>query len=412
MIHLDTPFLVDLLRERRQGSEGPAGKLLQDRLADEELAISVHVACELYAGAELASNRSRERRRVEALCGSLHLVYPDDAFAPTGRLLADLRRAGQPIATLDLLIATAAVRNEAPLAELAPRGALGTGALPDAFDPTGAQTHPGTGQVAEAHPAGRPPDPYGYDEKRRKKALEEAEDTLTVAESAVLDGGWGYLRVHTFLWKSPRKTWQAIEGALEPLVDQAGLILDLRDNHGGFVESAIRTVEHFVKDKTLIARLQARSPGSDYYAAGFWDPKRGVHAAPPVLAEPRKPVYEGPLVVLIDAGCFSACELVAGGLRDIQRARLVGTGRTGGGSGTVTGYELPSGAVINFSLFVLWRPDGRQIDFEGINPDVKVTERPADWAAGRDRVLEKAIELLEAGEAPTLADMVVIEEDS
>lgn len=116
MIHLDTSFLVDLLREAREESRGPASALLDDRLADEELAISVHVACELFAGAELAANRSRERKRVEELCRSLQILYPEEGFAPAyGRLLADLRRAGVVVATLDLLIATAALRSEAPL---------------------------------------------------------------------------------------------------------------------------------------------------------------------------------------------------------------------------------------------------------------------------------------------------------
>lgn len=255
----------------------------------------------------------------------------------------------------------------------------------------------------------RPPDPYGYDEKERERALEEAMDTMTVAESAVLDGGWGYLKLHTFLWKDERRTARAIDAALDPLLDRPGLILDLRDNHGGFVEAAVRTAGRFVGERTIIARVQLRQPGSKEYVAGFWDPKRGVHAAPPVHARPRKPIYEGPVVALVDAGCFSACEVLAGGLQSIERAMLVGTSSTGGGSGTVAGKRLPSGAVITFSLFVSWRPDGSQIDFQGITPDIAVTESPEDWVAGRDRVLEKAIEILESGEARTLADAKVIE---
>lgn len=115
MIHLDTSFLVDLLREGRRGEEGPATELL-DRLADEEMGISVHAACELFAGAELAGNRRRERESVGALCAGLHLAVPDERFAPRyGRLLADLRRTGQTAATMDLLIATAAVLADAAL---------------------------------------------------------------------------------------------------------------------------------------------------------------------------------------------------------------------------------------------------------------------------------------------------------
>jgi C-terminal processing protease CtpA/Prc len=254
----------------------------------------------------------------------------------------------------------------------------------------------------------RPPDPFGYDEEKRKRALEEAEETATVAESAILDGGWGYLKVHTFLGKRPGRTADEIDDALDPLLDRPGIVLDLRDNHGGFVDAAVETAGRFVDQKTMIARVQLREPGSEEFAAGFWDEKRGVHAAPPVHAQPRKPIYEGPVVVLVDAGCFSACEILAGGLQSIKRATLVGPSRTGGGSGTVASHRLPSGAVITFSVFVSWRTDGTQIDFEGIVPDVLVSEDPADWVAGRDIVLETAVEILENGKAPTLADALVI----
>lgn len=121
MIHLDTSFLVDLLRETRRADPGPATALL-DRLAGDELGISVHVACELYAGVERSASRRKERARVDELCDTLHVVYPDDRFAPLyGRLLADLRRAGEPIATMDLLIGTAAIVEEAPLVSRNPR---------------------------------------------------------------------------------------------------------------------------------------------------------------------------------------------------------------------------------------------------------------------------------------------------
>ena len=108
MIHLDTSFLVDVLRERARGAGGPAHRLL-DTLADEELAISIHVACELHAGAELSSAPAKEHARVAALCSALETVPVDERFPRTyGRLLAELRRRGEVISTMDLLIATAA----------------------------------------------------------------------------------------------------------------------------------------------------------------------------------------------------------------------------------------------------------------------------------------------------------------
>jgi tRNA(fMet)-specific endonuclease VapC len=90
---------------------------LLEASSDEELWISVHVACELHAGAELSVRPTQERQRVERLLAGLQIAYPDERFAPTyGRLLAWQQRRGGRIATMDLLIATSAVVAEAPLA--------------------------------------------------------------------------------------------------------------------------------------------------------------------------------------------------------------------------------------------------------------------------------------------------------
>ncbi len=115
MIHLDTSFLVDLLRDQARGKSGAASRLLE-RLEEEELGVSMFVVCELVAGAELSSHPQRERRSVERLCSSLRVEFPDARFAPTyGRLFALQSRRPGPIATMDLLIATSAVVAGAPL---------------------------------------------------------------------------------------------------------------------------------------------------------------------------------------------------------------------------------------------------------------------------------------------------------
>lgn len=106
---------MDLLREAWRKKAGPATSLLQE-IEREELGISVHVLCELYAGAELARAPALERKRVEQLCLGLTIAYPDASFPESyASILAALERAGQRISTMDLLIATAALRASAPL---------------------------------------------------------------------------------------------------------------------------------------------------------------------------------------------------------------------------------------------------------------------------------------------------------
>lgn len=110
MIHADTSFLVDLLREARRGTRGPATRLLGE-LAGEEVRVGVHVLCELLAGAETSERSSVERQRVRHLCNSLVVSYPDERFpAAYARVLTALRDAGRPIATMALLIAPASAR--------------------------------------------------------------------------------------------------------------------------------------------------------------------------------------------------------------------------------------------------------------------------------------------------------------
>jgi predicted nucleic acid-binding protein len=113
--HLDTSFIVDLLREATRHEAGPATRKL-DELANEELAISMHVACELHAGAELSRNPAQERERVSKLLSTISVAYPDERF-PTryGELLAELQRRGEPVSTMDLLIATSAVLEDAAI---------------------------------------------------------------------------------------------------------------------------------------------------------------------------------------------------------------------------------------------------------------------------------------------------------
>ena len=116
MIHLDSSFLIDLLRETSAGRPGPAFDLIESLDAAEVLGVSVHVVCELRAGAELSRQALREHEALDQLLSGLLVAHPDDSFAPAyARLLAATTRGGRPVAAMDLLIATAATLDDAPL---------------------------------------------------------------------------------------------------------------------------------------------------------------------------------------------------------------------------------------------------------------------------------------------------------
>jgi tRNA(fMet)-specific endonuclease VapC len=116
MIHLDSSFLIDLHRETARERPGPAFEFIEALDPEEILGVSVHVACELRAGAELSRRSLQEHEALDRLLSGVLIAYPDDRFAPAyARLLAATSRGGKAIAAMDALIATAALLDDAPL---------------------------------------------------------------------------------------------------------------------------------------------------------------------------------------------------------------------------------------------------------------------------------------------------------
>ena len=116
MIHVDTSFLVDLKREIARERPGPAFGVMESLDGKDVLGVSVFVVCELRAGAELFKHPEREHALLDELLDGFVVTYPEERFARTyARQVAILNRSRKVVEAFDLLSASAALLDDAPL---------------------------------------------------------------------------------------------------------------------------------------------------------------------------------------------------------------------------------------------------------------------------------------------------------
>ncbi len=187
--------------------------------------------------------------------------------------------------------------------------------------------------------------------------------------------GIGYIRLTTFIDKSPKE----VETALDSFRNDPrlkGVVLDLRGNGGGLVESAVDIVGFFVPKGTEILRMRGRDKSAEK-----------------VYKTSRKPIMPDiPLAVLIDGGSASSSEITAGSLQDLDRAVLIGSRSFG--KGLVQGTRpLPYDGFLKVTTGKYYIPSGRliqAIDYSHRNPDGSVARVPDSLtnvyrtAAGRE----------------------------
>ncbi|KTC86119.1 MULTISPECIES: S41 family peptidase [Legionella] len=190
-------------------------------------------------------------------------------------------------------------------------------------------------------------------------------------KSKMLDDGYGYVRLTQF----QAMTGQDMEKAIAQLKQQSGgnlkgLILDLRNNPGGLLDSAIQVSDSFLaNDKDgkpeMIVYTQGRLPGSKFTA---------------LTTNSNDILNKAPMVVLINNGSASASEIVAGALKDNKRAVILGTQSFGKGSvQTVLPLDEKRGIKLTTALY--YTPSGTSIQAKGITPDIVVEEIDVPKAA-------------------------------
>lgn len=191
----------------------------------------------------------------------------------------------------------------------------------------------------------------------------------------MLAGRVGYVAVYAFGHATPAQFDAAL--ARVRAAGARALILDLRNDGGGYVDSALEISAHFIADKALVTVEE-----------------RGARDTT-VQSDPG-PVVSLPMMVLVNQNTASASEITAGALQDDGVGTLVGT-RTYGKGVMQTLTMLPDGAAIKITTAHYLTPSNRDINLRGIQPDVLVDEnrnaRMGD--AARDVQLRAALDLLE-----------------
>jgi carboxyl-terminal processing protease len=187
-------------------------------------------------------------------------------------------------------------------------------------------------------------------------ALTRAAVQVRTVTSEYLGNGLGYIRLTGFADSTPRDLTRAVH-ELKDAADGAallGVVLDLRNNPGGVLDSAVQVADSFL-DQGLIVRGTGRVRQARFEQ----------------FAHPGDELEGVPAVVLVNGGSASASEIVAGALQDHHRARIVGE-RTYGKGSVQTVMPLGEGSAIKLTTSRYLTPSGRSLNGSGIDPDVVV----------------------------------------
>ncbi len=201
----------------------------------------------------------------------------------------------------------------------------------------------------------------GWREPRRFD-LTRAIIHIESVESRMLEGGVGYVKVKSF----QGNTFDDLQSALRTLHRQPmrGLVLDLRDNPGGLLDQAVRISDLFLNSGTIVVSTGPGEGGR---------PEREERSAQPEGTEENYP-----LVVLINGGSASASEIVAGALKNHDRALIVGQRSFGKGSVQVIYDDFRDGSALKLTTAQYLTPGDVSIQGVGIVPDVAIDPMTVD----------------------------------
>lgn len=213
---------------------------------------------------------------------------------------------------------------------------------------------------------------FRKDENRTFPVTMVREEIRTVSvRTKVVEPGYAWLRISQF----QDNTLQDFIKKLKALVEQdpniKGLVLDLRNDPGGRLDTAVGVSSAFLPPKSVIVSTKGQTVNQVFTA----EPEfyRGSLAGDPLAGLPDK-LKSLPIVVLVNEGSASASEIVAGALQDYGRATVMGAQTFGKGSVQTTIPIDKDRINLKLTIARYYTPKGRSIQARGIVPDIMVDE--------------------------------------
>lgn len=206
--------------------------------------------------------------------------------------------------------------------------------------------------------------------------IERTTFEVPVVEAEMVTDEIAYVRLFDFSRNADTKLLDALDELLAQ--NPQGLILDLRNNPGGFLDQSIAIADIFLP-QSVVAYERNRSGLDQTFTADSGDVAETI-----------------PLVVLVNEASASASEIVAGAVQDNGRAIIIGATTFGKGS-VQTIHTLSDGSELRVTIARWYTPDNRSIGEEGIAPDIEA-ESPLLIGGEDDTQLQRAIEYFQTGQ--------------
>lgn len=216
------------------------------------------------------------------------------------------------------------------------------------------------------------------DGETKEYTIKKSNVTIDTVSYEMKEGKIGYIEVTQFIENTDEEFAQALTDLQKQ--GMKSLIIDLRDNGGGLVDTCVNMVSHFVAEDDLIVYTEDKNGEKQEYKSDDTE------------------VIDVPIVLLVNGNTASASEIMTGCLKDYGKAEVVGT--TTYGKGIVQSIlPLTDGSAIKFTIAEYFTPKGTSIHKKGITPDVEVEmseeqQKKAAESEKEDTQLQKALELL------------------